>query len=172
MFSKKLFIFAVPAILLAAAVITGILIYQNSQQKPHDVNGTNITAAESGAAVPSGTSTETSAGLPGSTSPNSFVPQDSQGSSLHDATIHYSESTPKDSTAVAGNTTSTVTGETSTNPGETTANSGEVKYKYDCLGRVICAVFPDGSSLLYTYDANGNLLSVKRDMDVSSKDKG
>lgn len=179
MFSRKWFFFAVPAILLAAAVITGILIYQNSQQKPHDVNGTNITAAESGGAVPSITGAETSAGQPGSTSPNSSAPQDSQGSSLQDATIYYPESTPKDSTAAAGNTTSTVTGETSTNPGETTSkpgettvNSGEVIYKYDNLGRVICATFPDGSSLLYTYDANGNLLSVKRDAEVPSKDRG
>ena len=185
MFSRKWLLFLVPAILVAAAVITGILIYQNSQQRPHDVNGTSITAAESGAAVPSDTSAETSAGQPASTSMNSSDPKDSQGSSLQDASTSHPEPTPN-STASGGNVASTVSGETTSkpgettskpgettsNPGETTANSGEVKYKYDSLGRVKCATFPDGSSLLYTYDANGNLLSVKRGAEVSSEDRG
>lgn len=35
-----------------------------------------------------------------------------------------------------------------------------INYSYDSLGRVESAVYPDGTKITYTYDANGNLLSI------------
>ncbi len=41
----------------------------------------------------------------------------------------------------------------------------EVEYSYDSLGRVSRAVYPDEKLLItYTYDANGNLLDVKKEI--------
>lgn len=38
----------------------------------------------------------------------------------------------------------------------------QVGYRYDVLGRLIQAIAPDGRSVLYRYDAAGNLLTVQR----------
>lgn len=38
----------------------------------------------------------------------------------------------------------------------------EVQYSYDSLGRVVRAVYPDGKIIIYSYDANGNLLEAKK----------
>lgn len=40
-------------------------------------------------------------------------------------------------------------------------NTG-VTYRYDLLGRVVRAVYPDGKIIIYRYDANGNLLEAKK----------
>ena len=36
------------------------------------------------------------------------------------------------------------------------AHAGTTTYQYDALGRVIEVDYPDGSKVLYTYDAAGN----------------
>lgn len=42
------------------------------------------------------------------------------------------------------------------------ADKTEIEYQYDALGRVIKTVYPDGTVLTYTYDANGNLSGVEK----------
>lgn len=42
------------------------------------------------------------------------------------------------------------------------AGNTEAAYSYDALGRVSKVAYPDGMVILYTYDANGNLLEVKK----------
>lgn len=43
------------------------------------------------------------------------------------------------------------------------ANASErVQYTYDKLGRVKTATYSDGSQMIYDYDKNGNIVSVKK----------
>lgn len=46
----------------------------------------------------------------------------------------------------------------------------KVQYTYDSLGRVVSAAYPDGPTIEYIYDGNGNLLSVQTK--TSGKDTG
>jgi YD repeat-containing protein len=43
-----------------------------------------------------------------------------------------------------------------------TASVAQVRYYYDELGRLIQVVAPDGQSAQYTYDAAGNITSIKK----------
>lgn len=49
----------------------------------------------------------------------------------------------------------------------------KVEYSYDSLGRIKKAVYPDGSVLVYFYDANGNLIKIDKTdgtEEISSED--
>lgn len=48
----------------------------------------------------------------------------------------------------------------------------EVEYSYDSLGRVSRAAYPDGKLFIYTYDANGNLLDVRKETIEEEKQEG
>ncbi len=37
-----------------------------------------------------------------------------------------------------------------------------IEYEYDLLGRVVKVIYPDGSSITYAYDANGNITSIEK----------
>lgn len=37
------------------------------------------------------------------------------------------------------------------------AEEQSIQYSYDALGRVVSAVYPDGTTIIYTYDKNGNM---------------
>ncbi|NLW88839.1 MAG: hypothetical protein GXY43_03845 [Clostridiaceae bacterium] len=45
-------------------------------------------------------------------------------------------------------------------PREQVIDKGDLIYEYDLLGRLIRVTYPDGSTVSYEYDANGNILSV------------
>lgn len=45
-----------------------------------------------------------------------------------------------------------------------------VQYTYDSLGRVISAVYPNGTTMKYVYDKNGNLRSVMKEEGKSASD--
>lgn len=47
-----------------------------------------------------------------------------------------------------------------------------IEYSYDSLGRVSRVVYPDGKLIIYTYDANGNLLGVEKTTLEEEKQKG
>lgn len=49
------------------------------------------------------------------------------------------------------------------------AGKTEIEYQYDALGRVIKTVYPDGTVLTYTYDANGNLSEVEKTTEEGKK---
>jgi YD repeat-containing protein len=40
------------------------------------------------------------------------------------------------------------------------AATGSVSYSYDALGRLVQVTYDDGTTTTYTYDANGNRISV------------
>ena len=46
----------------------------------------------------------------------------------------------------------------------------KINYKYDNLGRVSYAVYPDGTKITYEYDDNGNILKVSREKIDNTQD--
>lgn len=52
------------------------------------------------------------------------------------------------------------------------AQGQDVTYSYDSLGRVSAAIYPDGTKMIYEYDANGNLLSCTKAKEVLPPEGG
>lgn len=48
-------------------------------------------------------------------------------------------------------------------PRQQVIDKGDLIYDYDVLGRLIQVTYPDGSTVTYEYDANGNITSVTKE---------
>lgn len=46
---------------------------------------------------------------------------------------------------------------------ELVVEKGDLIYDYDVLGRLIRVTYPDGSTVTYEYDANGNITSITKE---------